>query len=74
MHGPCQGGAVTREPVHLSIRTILSVSYDKGASSSNSVCESCADGYLRPVENLCPDYPENCPPPYVRHLRINVSE
>jgi hypothetical protein len=73
MHGPCQGGAVAREPLHLSIRTIVSISYDKAASSINPVCKSRADGYARPVEYLCPDYPDNCPQPYVRRLWIDAT-
>jgi len=72
MHGPCQDSAVTRELMQLSIRTILSVSYDKGAGLINPAGKGFADGYLRPVEYLCPDYPEYCPPPYVWHRWIGA--
>jgi len=72
MHGPCQDSAVTGELMQLSIRTILSVSYDKAAGLIHPTGKGFADGYLRPVEYLCPDYPENCPQPYVRRLWINA--
>jgi hypothetical protein len=72
MHGPCQDSAVTREPLQLSIRTILSASYDKAADSITPVGKPCADGYAPPVEYLCPDYPEYCPPLYALHLWINA--